>query len=62
MTNKLFYHCYVAGYSSKVSTLGEAQEWLDSIRSSVIGKTFTVHKFINCLSIGAPLISGPVTN
>lgn len=57
----MFYHAHVAGFTKQAKTLSEVQEWLDSLRSRVVGETLNVWRVVDNLAEVKPCISGPVT-
>ena len=57
----MFYHAHVAGFTKQAKTLSEVQEWLDGLRSRVVGETLNVWRVVDNLAEVKPCISGPVT-
>ena len=57
----MFYHAYVAGYTKQAGTIAEVQEWLDNLRSRVVGDTLKVWRVVDNVAEVKPCICGPVT-
>lgn len=58
---KIFYHAYVDGFMKQASTVAEIQNWLDGIRSNVVGCELKVTRVVDCLMDKEPCIKGIVT-